>query len=127
MRRILALTAVVAAAATCAPAAAATHAATHAATPRPQIHDKAGDWAVPSQDILDGTVTANAKTITAAVRMAAAPVNGLATRYAVTFFVGCKSYVATYLRTGVPQTESASLAEYPCETGTPAPVDAPQP
>lgn len=109
MRRLLALLALAAAAATGAPAVAAT-----STTAKPQIHDGTGDWAVPSQDILDGTVSATAKTITATVRLAAAPVPGLATTYAVSFLVGCKSYVASYHWTGIPQTESASLAEYAC-------------
>lgn len=114
MRRVLALLAVVAAAATGAPAFAAT---SHPV--KPQIRDGAGDWAVPSQDILDGTVTANAKTITAVVRLAAAPVPGLVTEYTVNLLVGCKGYAATYRWTGAAQADSASIAEYACPNGTP--------
>jgi len=120
MRRNLALLAVVAAAVTGAPAVAATN---HA--PKPQIHDGAGDWAVPSQDILDGTVTANAKTITAVVHLAAAPVPGVVTTYAVTFLVGCKAYAASYRWTGAPQAEAASVAEYPCSSGSGPTPDVP--
>ncbi|MDQ1685200.1 MAG: hypothetical protein QOC82_1937 [Frankiaceae bacterium] len=116
MRR-LALLAVVAAVVTGAPAVAATN---H--MPKPQIQDGAGDWAVPSQDILDGTITANAKTITATIRLSAAPVPGLATQYYVAFSVGCKGYVATYHWTGVPQTEQASFDEYACPTASSTPA-----
>ena len=123
MRRSLVLIAALAAAATAAPALATT---SHA--PKPQIHDGAGDWAVPSQDILDGTVTATAKTITAAVRLAAAPVPGVVTTYAVTFLVGCKAYAASYRWTGVPQTEAASVAEYACpDSSSSVPALATQP
>jgi hypothetical protein len=120
MRRSLVFIAAVAAAATAAPAL-----ATPSRTPKPQIHDGAGDWAVPSQDILDGTVTATAKTITATVRLAAAPVPGAVTTYAVTFIVGCKAYSASYRWTGVPQTEAASVAEYACPSGGGSTPDVP--
>jgi len=123
MRRHLALIAIVAAAATATPALAGSTSTSHA--PKLQIHDGAGDWAVPSQDILDGTVTANAKTITAVVHLAAAPVPGAVTTYAVAFLVGCKSYVASYRWTGVPQTEAASVAEYACPTGSGSTPDVP--
>ena len=111
-----------AAAVTGAPAVAAT-----SSTVRPQIHDSAGDWAVPSQDILDGTVTATAKTITAAVRLSSAPVPGLVTNYAVTFLVGCKSYVASIRWTGAAAADTASFDEYACKTASSTPAEVPPP
>lgn len=121
MRRLVAVLAAVAAAATCAPAAAATTSTSSAV--HPQIRDAAGDWAVPSQDILDGTVTATAKTITVAVRLSSAPTPGLVTTYSVIFLVGCKSYVASVRWTGVAAADPASFDEYACETASSAPVD----
>jgi hypothetical protein len=119
-RRVLAAFAAVAAAATCAPAAAAT-----GTSHRPQIRDGAGDWAVPSQDILDGTVTANAKSITTTVRLAAAPVPGLVTYYTLSFVVGCTSYVTQYRWTGAAPADSVAMSQYACPAASSTPVPPP--
>jgi hypothetical protein len=115
MRRFLALPAllaVVAAAATGAPATAAT---SH--PPKPQLHDAAGDWKVPSQDILDATVTATAKEVRADLHLSAAPATGIPGIYDVAMYAGCTLYSLHFTWTGGLPGSKATLDQYACDTG----------
>lgn len=112
MRRTALLLAVVAAAATGAPAVAAT---SHSV--KPQVHDAAGDWKVPSQDVLDATFTATAKQLRADLHLSAAPATGVPALYDAVLFVGCAAYSLHYTWTGSPTGSKATLDRYSCGTG----------
>jgi hypothetical protein len=85
-------------------------------TTKPQIHDPKGDWAVASQDILDGTVTASATKIVADLHLAAPPASGVHSQYAVVISVGCKSYILHYEWNGGLPGSTAGLDAYACPT-----------
>jgi hypothetical protein len=109
MRRIITVMALLAACASAAPALAGSKTA-------PQIRDARGDWAVASQDVIDGTVTATAKTVQGDLHLAALPATGVHTQYAVVLTVGCKTYVLHYDWNGGLPGSSAAMDEYSCPT-----------
>ena len=109
MRRIATSMALLTACAYAAPALAS-------GSPAPQIHDVKGDWAVASQDIIDGTVTATAKTLQGDLHLAAPPATGVHTEYDIYLYVGCKTYVLRYDWNGGLPESSAGMDEYACPT-----------
>lgn len=116
MRRLIALLAVVAAAASpafgmWAPAVAATHAV------KPQVHDAAGDWKVASQDILDATVTATAKQIRGDLHLSAPLAQGVPGKYDIGLYLGCTPYSLHYTWNGGLPGSVATLDRYACMTG----------
>src|SRR5947199_9349297 len=104
-RRLPALVlAAVAATATGAPAVAAT-----GTTTKPQVHDAAGDWKVPSQDVLDATFTATKARIQADVHLAAPPATGIRTDYDAAVVVGCHLWSLHFTWLGGAPGASAAL------------------
>jgi hypothetical protein len=111
-RRALALLAVVAAAATCAPAVAAT---SH--TLKPQVHDAGGDWKIDSQDVLDATYTATANRVQVDIHLAAPPAVGVRTDYDAAMTIGCGVWSLHYSWLGGLPGAKATLDQYACPTG----------
>jgi hypothetical protein len=117
-RRVIAVLAALAAAATCAPAVAAT------SKPRivPQVHDAAGDWKVASQDVLDATFTATKTQLQADVHLAAPPAVGIHSDYDAVMYVGCAMWSLHFTWMGGAPDSTAQLLQYACPTSSGNPV-----
>jgi hypothetical protein len=86
------------------------------AAPSAQLRDKAGDWAVPSQDVLSGRLSsarvAGKPVLRGELRLAAAPAAGVVTTYHFGFGIGCHNYSFGYVWPGAAQAAQASLDYY---------------
>lgn len=112
-RVVVAATAALLGAIVATPSLAATRTVSHAT----HFTDPAGDWVVPSEDITGGTITSTAKTLTIAINLSAAPMQGVVTRYTVVLYPsgpsqGCNAYDLVYDWTGVNQTATTALDYY---------------
>ena len=81
---------------------------------KPQISDRAGDWAVGSQDITSGTISAARGKVVARLTLVAPPAAGVRTTYAFGLYIGCTPYVLTYTWGGSAALSSTARAGSSC-------------
>lgn len=86
------------------------------AAPSPQVTDAAGDWAVPSQDVLSARLSSllvnHVPTLQAELTLSQAPATGVLTSYNVGFSIGCQSWMFNYSWNGGATPSVASLQRW---------------